>query len=315
MTSPRGGCGPRCTRCGFEDIVFEYQPVAAAYSYEQTLEHDELILIGDFGGGTSDFSVLHIGPRVRRRATTPAPPAATALHIVGTDGVALAGDAFDKQIIRNLVAPRLGSGSEYLSPPDKFLPIPNWPYEHLERWHYLSFLNTHKNLQMLERLKRRRRCPTGSRRSFTSFAASWATSYTRRFAARSSSCRTRTKPPSSSTASRYRCTTTVTRAQFEQWIEPELTAIAGCVDGLLARTGVAAASIDHVFLTGGSSFVPAVRRIFSRSIRHGEDPRRPRVDLRGDRAGVAGAGALGFRVMLYARCPLDAPVPRGRPAI
>ncbi len=55
---------------------------------------------------------------------------------------------------------------------------------------------------------------------------------------------------------------TVTRAQFERWIQEELTMIAGCVDRLLATTGVSPATIDHVFLTGGSSFVPAVRQIF-----------------------------------------------------
>jgi hypothetical chaperone protein len=133
--------------CGFTEIVFEYEPVAAAYSYEQTLERDELILIGDFGGGTSDFSILHVGPAIRRRGRTPQ-------DIVGTAGVAVAGDAFDRQIIRAIVAPRLGLGSEYFSPPNKFLPVPSWPYEKLERWHYLSFLNTARNLEMLEHLRR-----------------------------------------------------------------------------------------------------------------------------------------------------------------
>ena len=96
-------------QCGFEDIVFEYEPVAAAYSYERGLEHDELILIGDFGGGTSDFSLLHVGPSIKRRGRTKD-------DILGSDGVAIAGDAFDRQIIRKLVAPRLGLGSEYLVP-------------------------------------------------------------------------------------------------------------------------------------------------------------------------------------------------------
>ena len=130
-------------QCGFTEIVFEYEPVAAAYSYEQTLDRDELILIGDFGGGTSDFSILRVGPTQRRRGRARD-------DIIGADGVAVAGDAFDRQIIRKLVAPRLGLGSEYFSPPDKFLPIPSWPYERLERWHHLSFLNTAKNLEMLE---------------------------------------------------------------------------------------------------------------------------------------------------------------------
>ena len=133
--------------CGFQEIVFEYEPIAAAYSYERTLRRDELILIGDFGGGTSDFSILRVGPTFRRRGRSRD-------DIVGTDGVAVAGDAFDKQIVRKLIAPRLGLGTEYFSPPSKFLPVPSWPYEKLERWHHLSFLNTAKNLQMLEHIRR-----------------------------------------------------------------------------------------------------------------------------------------------------------------
>jgi len=50
---------------GYERVEFEMEPVAAAYAYESTLDHDELIMIGDFGGGTSDFSLLHVGPGVR----------------------------------------------------------------------------------------------------------------------------------------------------------------------------------------------------------------------------------------------------------
>ena len=89
---------------GFESVEFEFEPVAAAYSYESTLDHDELILIGDFGGGTSDFSLLRVGPEVRRRGRT-------AEDTLGISGVALAGDAFDARIVRKLVSPALGSDS------------------------------------------------------------------------------------------------------------------------------------------------------------------------------------------------------------
>jgi hypothetical chaperone protein len=240
-------------RCGFDEIVFEFEPVAAAYSYARTLEHDELVLIGDFGGGTSDFSILRLGPGVRRSG---------AHHVVGSDGVAVAGDAFDKQIIRNLVAPRLGRGSEYLSPPDKFLPIPNWPYERLERWHYLSFLNTHKNLEMLDRLKQHASVP--ERLEAFIHLIRGELGYQLHEAVR------RTKfalSQDAGTMFEFDCApvtmrTGVTRADFERWIDPELTMIAGCVDRLMAATGVVAADIDHVFLTGGSSLVPAVRQIF-----------------------------------------------------
>jgi hypothetical chaperone protein len=241
--------------CGFTDIVFEYEPVAAAYSYEQTLDRDELILIGDFGGGTSDFSILRVGPTERRRGRARE-------GIVGTDGVAVAGDAFDKQIIRKLVAPRLGLGSEFFSPPDKFLPIPSWPYERLERWHHLSFLNTAKNLEMLEHLRRGALIPE----RLEAFVHLIKNEMGLRL--HESVRRVKFELSVSTEAQfEFHCepvsiTKKVTRLDFEKWIEPEVSLMAGCVDRLLGSTGVAAHDIDHVFLTGGSSFVPAVRNIF-----------------------------------------------------
>jgi hypothetical chaperone protein len=51
---------------GFDQVVFEYEPVGAAYYYEMRLDHDELVLVADFGGGTSDFSLLRVGPTDRK---------------------------------------------------------------------------------------------------------------------------------------------------------------------------------------------------------------------------------------------------------
>ena len=241
--------------CGFTDIVFEYEPVAAAYSYEQALDRDELILIGDFGGGTSDFSILRVGPSERRRGPE-------RKEIIGTDGVAVAGDAFDKQIIRRLVAPRLGLGSEFFSPPDKFLPIPSWPYERLERWHHLSFLNTAKNLEMLEHLRRGAVIPE----RLEAFVHLIKNEMGLRLheAVRRVKFELSVNPDA---LFEFQCEPVaiakrVTRREFDTWIEPELSLMAGCVDRLLSSTGVSAHDIDHVFLTGGSSFVPAVRAIF-----------------------------------------------------
>jgi hypothetical chaperone protein len=240
---------------GFDDIVFEYEPVAAAYAYEARLQRDERILIGDFGGGTSDFTIISVGPGVRARGRR-------ASDIVGTDGVPIAGDAFDKRIIRNLVAPRLGQGGEYLSPPNKFLPVPSWPYERLERWHYLSFLKTPKTLEMLERI--RRTASTPERLEAFLLLIKLELGYQLHEAVQ------RTKfELSAGMVSEFSFQSgpvtirkTVTRADFERWIAEELEAIEECVDRLMTASGLAFGEIDRVFLTGGSSFVPAVRRIF-----------------------------------------------------
>src|ERR1700722_16649103 len=126
---------------GFQEIQFEMEPVAAAHYYESTLERDELILIGDFGGGTSDFSLIHVGPPIRRRGRT-------AGDLLGNAGVAIAGDAFDAKIVRNLVSPYLGGGTELRSM-NKILPVPTWIYAKLERWHHLSFLKARDTMNML----------------------------------------------------------------------------------------------------------------------------------------------------------------------
>ncbi len=127
---------------GYESVDFELEPVAAARYYESTLDHDQLILIGDFGGGTSDFSLLRVGPGIRRRGRT-------AADLLGNAGIGLAGDAFDAKIVRHLVAPALGAGSEMRSMNNKILPVPGWVYTKLERWHYLSFLKGRDVMEML----------------------------------------------------------------------------------------------------------------------------------------------------------------------
>ena len=86
---------------GYESVEFELEPVAAARDYESRLDRDQLILIGDFGGGTGDFSLLRVGPTIRRRG-------GIAADLLGNAGVGLAGDVFDAKIVRHLVAPASG---------------------------------------------------------------------------------------------------------------------------------------------------------------------------------------------------------------
>src|SRR5580692_3663999 len=135
---------------GFDSVHFEMEPIAAAYAYESTLDHDELILIGDFGGGTSDFSLLHVGPGVRSRGRT-------ARDLLGNSGLGLAGDSFDARIVRKLVSPALGSDSfersyaQTADRPANIIPaVPAWIYANLERWHYLSFLRTNNVREILK---------------------------------------------------------------------------------------------------------------------------------------------------------------------
>jgi hypothetical chaperone protein len=139
-------------QAGFESVEFELEPVAAAHAYEAKLDRDELILIGDFGGGTSDFSLLRVGPDSR----TERAEGRGAGSLLGNAGLGLAGDAFDARIVRKLVSPALGAdsyerqaGAVGLNGPKLIPAVPAWIYANLERWHYLSFLKTRNVAEIL----------------------------------------------------------------------------------------------------------------------------------------------------------------------
>lgn len=241
---------------GFERVEFELEPIAAAYAYESTLDHDELILIGDFGGGTSDFSLVRVGPSVRRRGRTPA-------DLLANGGIGLAGDAFDARLVRKLVSPALGSESEARSF-GKLLPaVPAWIYANLERWHYLSFLRTSNVREILRGAQIRALEPEKIEALIALIEEDLG--YQLHRAVQKVKC-----DLSQHLSSEFRFNEgtldlriPVTRKEFESWIQEDIHSVEQCVDGLLAKAGVAASEVDRVFLTGGTSFVPAVRRIFT----------------------------------------------------
>ena len=247
---------------GFDQVDFEMEPVAAACAYEATLDHEELILIGDFGGGTSDFSLLRVGQEVRRRGRT-------AKDLLGNSGVGVAGDAFDARIVRKLVSPALGSNTEAKSLGKLLTAVPAWIYANLERWHYLSFLRTNNVREILKSARIRALEPEKIEALITlieedlGYQLHQAVQQVKFQLSRSDTAEFRFREGSMDLR------IPVTRREFELWILNDLQLIEESIDNLLKNSGVDRRSVDRVFLTGGSSFVPAVRHIFE--ARFGKD--------------------------------------------
>ncbi|HVP28750.1 MAG TPA: Hsp70 family protein [Myxococcota bacterium] len=269
---------------GFSEVEFEHEPVAAAWHYERGLDHDELVLIGDFGGGTSDFCLLQVGPGVRRRRDGEA-------LVLGTEGVGLAGDAFDGRIVRHVVAPELGQGGEFRSIFGRVLPVPAWLYKHLERWHHLVFLRAPDTLHLLHQLRKEALDPAPLE------ALIHVVDHDLGFALHRSVEATKHALSGASLA-RFAfedgpigIEAPVARGDFEDWIGPEVRAIEACVDRLLGATNVAPKEVDRVFLTGGSSLVPAVRRVFES--RFGAEKLRSGGELTSVASGLALRAAAG----------------------
>lgn len=238
-------------RFGFTEIHHVYEPVAAAFFFAQRLERDATVLVADFGGGTSDFSLIHFARKATGIVATP----------LAQSGVGTAGDTFDYRIIDAVVAPRLGKGTQYRSW-GKVLDVPGHYYANLARWNQLSIMRTSRMLAELRALARDSLAPEKLGAliemidadvgiplyravSETKLRLSEAESAPLRFAARS-----------------LAISETIRRADFERWIARDLERIDAAAAAALTRAGLVEAEVDKVFLTGGSSFVPALRRRF-----------------------------------------------------
>lgn len=241
---------------GFTNITFEFEPIAAAYHYERQLDHDELVLIGDFGGGTSDFTLIQLGPSRRREGHHPR-------HILGTDGLPVAGDTFDSRSMMQLVAPRLGLGSHYRSL-GRELNVPVWIYSKLANWHLMSFLKTPETMNVLKQVRSEAAEP--EKIEAVIHVVKHNLGYKLYRAVERTKVELTRHELGAFAFEDYPVDikASVERWKFESWIQQDVQAIAGCVERLLARCQVGAREVDSVFLTGGTSFVPVVRRFFQK---------------------------------------------------
>ena len=236
------------------DVEFEFEPVAAAYAYGAKLVKDELLLVGDFGGGTTDFTVIRVGPTARESNGAKD-------RIIASGGLGLAGDAFDAKLVRHVVSPLLGHGS-LCRLIGKMATMPNWPYTKLEHWHHLSFLKSKENMDALQSLRAQAVEPEKLEALIMlvtedlGFQLHSAIQRTKFELSAEVESQFRFEAPGINIKQR------VTRREFERWIADELHSIAHCLDTVLAHAKLEPQTIDRVFLTGGSSFVPAVRSIF-----------------------------------------------------
>ena len=266
-------------KAGIDEVLFEYEPIAAAYYYESTLARDEIVLVADFGGGTSDFCLVHLGPGRKKLSRSEE-------AIIGTAGVGIAGDTFDRRIVEHGLSDHFGRGVTFRSD-HKSLPMPAWIYGKVARWHHIGFLNTSANLRMLKDIQKTADDPDLVE-NLLILIEHHLGYHLYRAVEKAKLALSRNE--STQVTFQYDpidIDMTVTRSDFESWIAPELAEIEGCVDGLLASTGISAAQVDRVFMTGGSSLVPAVRNIFTR--RFGED----KISAGGEFISVA--GGLAYR--------------------
>ncbi|MBY5337713.1 Hsp70 family protein [Rhizobium leguminosarum] len=245
------------SRFGFPEIHYVYEPVAAAFYFAQNLKQDATVLVADFGGGTTDYSLIRFETVAGRLTATP----------IGHSGVGVAGDHFDYRMIDNIVAPLIGKGSHFKSF-DKILEVPSNYYSSFGRWNQLSIFKTTREFEDLKKLVRTSLEPEKLEIFIDLIDHDEGYPLYQAVSATKMALSTSEEAPFDFAPLGRGGHRSIKRSDFEGWIADDLARIEGALDDVLDKTETKPAEIDKVFLTGGTSFVPAVRRIFTERFEH-----------------------------------------------
>lgn len=240
-------------RAGFVDIAFQVEPVAAARAFERTLDRDVLCLVADLGGGTSDFSVLRLGPgRIGGDRSA---------DVLGVSGLDVAGNDFDARIVYKKVAPYLGLFSKY-KVEARWVDIPTALHHAVTRWHSLCHARTEKNLRLLEKLVRYGDDREGLARLKEMVEDDHGFHLFRAVEGAKVALSEGDAAVLSFHAGSIALDAPMTRDELDAAIALDIRELEKSVDGLLADLALDPAAIDVVFLTGGTSKTRRVQRLF-----------------------------------------------------
>ncbi len=261
---------------GFKEIAFQYEPVAAALDYERAVSGEELVLVADIGGGTSDFSLVRVGPsRAGKPDRRQDILANTGVHVGGTD--------FDYRLSVGQVMPLLGLGSLMRLGNGARVAVPAVHYHDLATWHRIVFLYTRKCAAELASLRRDSLSPGLLERLHTVVESQLGHYLASRVEAAKVALSAGQSARVALDFIEADLQADLDRGGFEAAIGRELAGIEGAIGGCMAKAGIAPDEISAVFLTGGSTAVPAVHRACTRLV-----PQARIVE--GDKFGSVGLG-------------------------
>jgi hypothetical chaperone protein len=243
---------------GFKEINFQLEPIAAGLSYERSLpdKKERKVLVGDFGGGTSDFTVMRLGQSLTQKTDRKG-------DVLSLGGVYVAGDSFDSAIMMHRIAKYYGAEAKYQVPlSDQWHGMPGWLISLLKKWHLILLLREKKVKVFLSQIK----TTTDDRAAIENLISLIEDNYGFLLFRTIEKAKIRLSTQEEAKI-RFRERNLVieertTKKEFDFIISEEVHRIEKSVEETLLLAGLATKDISNVFLTGGSSFVPRIRRIF-----------------------------------------------------
>jgi hypothetical chaperone protein len=240
---------------GFRDVVFFYEPVAACVEYATATDQRQRLMVADIGGGTCDVCIMEFGGARDVAARL------TESRILSVSGVPVAGDAIDREIIRQRLFPLFGSRTHY---GPSHLPMPQYLFNQILDWQNLYKLNNEETIHWLLAAEASCSHPETIRALRCLIQRNYGYPVVREVEAAK-------KRLSSAQESRINIEKEdivihekLARDEFAHIIEDQLEVMLETLEEAEARAGFSPEDIDLVLTTGGTSLVPAIRQMLEK---------------------------------------------------
>ncbi len=240
---------------GFTKVSFVIEPIAAALAYEATLSKDEQVLVVDFGAGTTDFTLMKLGPSHRSKGDRRA-------DVVASSGVYVGGDRFDAAIMKHKLLRYFGQGSTY-EVGFKRMPIPTYVLGRLSSWNEMSLIREKSTRELIDMMLRSSDDKPAIAALHDLVMYNLGYRLYRAIEKAKIALSTEKTTHVRFDDERVKIDEKVTRPEFDKFCQPLIDELEECSDALMARVPQPM-TIDSVFLTGGSSQIPAVQQLFAR---------------------------------------------------
>lgn len=245
-------------RAGFKHVAFQFEPIAAALRFESSLRKDEsrVVLVGDFGGGTSDFAVMRIG--ANRSANRKD-------DILALGGLYVGGDTFDSTLMWDKVGARLGRDVLYRDSHNRQRALPEGISRLLRSWHTIPLLRERRTREKILTILERTDHVEPMENLVQLIEENSGIALFQAVEQAKIDLSMRDDSVILFNGLHHPVEERVSRPELEAMLSPHVEAIAACVNDVMSQSGIAAARIDNVFLAGGTSQIPLVRAMFERT--------------------------------------------------
>ena len=241
---------------GFETVEFQLEPIAAALHYESSVVAEEIALVADIGGGTSDFSIVRVSPKLSNKADRRS-------DILACSGVHIGGTDFDRLLSMATLMPFLGLRSKLKM---KGMDAPSWYFADLATWHRINFLYDPKVIAEIKTVLRDSAEPVKIERLLRVLDQRLGHEMLGRIEEAKIAVGAEAMAPLSLAGVARGLALRVERRRFEAAIAECLERIETRIGDVVRQAGLRPEDITSVFTTGGSCGVPAVRAAIERAV-------------------------------------------------